>query len=111
MRVPAGGQPKRDRTADRLADEDRIANGEEVEQRLDRVGEVAGGVVNVGSARLAVARQVERDHLYLAGVEPLDQRIEVLKLRPQRVDEDHGDSRSHPQITHIAAIHIRVCDV
>ena len=92
--IVAGGERQRDGPADRLAGQDRLADPGRIEEGLDGVGEVGGGVVGVRRAGLPVSGQVNGKHFGLSAVQVGQQRDEVLQLCPQGMQQD--DRRTGP---------------
>src|SRR6516225_4150378 len=103
-RIAPRGKDQADGGADRLADENRVVQVELLKQGFDGVAEVAGRVIDPRGGRFAMPGQVDRDHLGLRGVQPLDDLEKHVKLRAQRVNEHDRSPRAGAQVADVAAV-------
>jgi len=95
-----GGQAEPDRRSDGLADHDGVGHADVVQECLDRIGEVGGGVVSRRGAGVAVAGQVDGDQ-FDAGIAQLGaDGVEVFELHAQRVQQHDGPPVAASAIAH-----------
>ncbi len=104
-RAMAGGERQSDRTADRLADQDRPADPGRIEEGLDGVGEVGGRIVGARRAGLPVPGQVDGKHFGLPAIQVAQQRDEILQLCPQGMKQNDRRAGARAVVAQLAAAH------